>query len=139
MNRAAFQRWLDAYVDAWKSYDVERIGALFSEDATYRYHPQDEPVVGRAAIVASWLDEPDVAGTYDAKYAPLAIDGEVHVARGVTRYFDADGQPSDEYANVYICRFDDDGRCTDFIEYWIQAREFRRRDRLEPLGESGDD
>jgi len=31
--------WLDDYVAAWRSYDPEAIGALFSEDAEYRYHP----------------------------------------------------------------------------------------------------
>jgi len=39
MDEAAFQRWLDRYVGAWKTYDEGAIGALFSEDAEYRYHP----------------------------------------------------------------------------------------------------
>jgi len=127
MDRQALQDWLDRYVDAWKSYDPQQIGDLFSENATYRYHPQDEPVTGRDAIVASWLDEKDEPGTYDAKYEPLAIDGDVHVAQGWSRYFDAQGKPRDEYCNVYVCRFDGDGRCTEFTEYWIQNREFRRQ------------
>ena len=91
MDRQAFQGWLDRYVDAWKSYDPLQIGDLFAENATYRYHPQDEPVTGRDAIVADWLDEKDEPGTYDAKYEPLAIDGDVHVAQGWSRYFDAEG------------------------------------------------
>ena len=33
----------------------------------------------------------------------------------------------DEYCNIYVCRFDGEGRCTDFIEYWIQNRDMRRR------------
>ena len=37
MNREDVNRWLAAYIDAWKSYDRDRIGALFSEDAEYRY------------------------------------------------------------------------------------------------------
>ena len=57
LDRPAFQAWLDRYVAAWKSYDPAAIGALFSEDAEYRYHPEDEPVVGRAAIVADWLED----------------------------------------------------------------------------------
>ncbi len=43
MDRQSFQGWLDRYVEAWKSYDEQQIRALFSEDATYRFHPQDEP------------------------------------------------------------------------------------------------
>jgi ketosteroid isomerase-like protein len=127
MDRQAFQGWLDRYVEAWKSYDPQQIGDLFSEDATYRFHPQDEPERGRPNIVAAWLHDPDEKGTYDAHYEPLAIDGDVHVAQGWSRYFDADGNVRDEYLNIYICRFDADGRCTEFTEYWIQNREARRR------------
>lgn len=42
MDREVFQRWLDGYVDAWRSYRHEAIEALFSADAEYRYHPWDE-------------------------------------------------------------------------------------------------
>jgi hypothetical protein len=127
-----FQAWLDRYVEAWMTYDPQQIGALFSADATYRYHPEDEPVTGRDQIVASWLDGRDDPGTYDAEYHPLAIDGDVHVANGVSRYFDAPGgKLRDEFYNVYVCRFNDAGECTDFNEYWAQNRAFRRRDREE--------
>ena len=128
MDRAGFQRWLDDYVGAWKTYDPEQIGDLFSEDAQYRYHPQDEPLRGRQAIVDSWLEEPDAPNSYEASYRPLAIDGDVHVAEGTSRYFDEHGELRDEYCNIYVCRFDAEGRCSDFTEYWIQNRQFRRRD-----------
>jgi len=127
MNHQQFQDWLDRYVAAWKSYDRQQIEDLFAENAEYRYHPQDDPVIGREQIVASWLDEKDEPGTYDARYEPLAIDGDVHVAQGWSRYFDAQGKLNNEYCNIYICRFDGEGRCTDFTEYWIQNREFRRQ------------
>ena len=127
MDRQAFQDWLDRYVEAWKTYDPDKIGALFSADAKYRYHPQDEPLNGRAEIVGNWLEYKDDAGTYDAHYDVVAIDGDVYVANGWSRYFDKDGQPRDEYLNVYICQFNAAGECTDFTEYWIQNRQFRRR------------
>ena len=49
MDRATAQRWLDDYVSAWKSYDRDDIAALFAEDVAYRFHPYDEPLVGREA------------------------------------------------------------------------------------------
>ena len=55
MDHDAAQDWLDAYVAAWLSYDRAQIEALFTEDVSYRYHPYDEPIVGRAAVVAAWL------------------------------------------------------------------------------------
>jgi ketosteroid isomerase-like protein len=127
LDRPAFQAWLDRYVAAWKSYDPAAIGDLFAEDAEYRYHPQDEPLRGRDAIVADWLREADESGTYDARYEPLAIDGEVHVASGWSRYFDSEGTQRDGYSNIYLCRFDDDARCTSFTEWWIQDRVYARR------------
>ena len=124
MTHAEFQAWLDRYVAAWKSNLADDIAALFAEDAEYRYHPADEPVRGRDAIVASWLEEPDEPGTIDAHYEPLAIEGENHVAQGWSRYF-TDGELSDEYWNIFLCRFDAAGCCTSFTEWWIRSRQFR--------------
>src|SRR5207244_12026983 len=49
------QDWLDAYARAWETYDPEQIAALFSEGAEYRWHPADEPTVGRYEIVRAWV------------------------------------------------------------------------------------
>lgn len=127
-----FQEWLDRYVAAWKRYDAHAIGALFSEDATYRYHPEDDPVHGRDAIVADWLGDRDQSGQYDARYEPLAIDASNgnHVASGWTRYFTSSGDLKDEYWNVYLVTFDDAGQATSFTEWWIRDREFAHMARI---------
>jgi hypothetical protein len=65
VEKTEVDRWLRAYVEAWKSYDAEQIGDLFSEDVQYRYHPYDEPVLGRAELVRSWLGEASGPGTSD--------------------------------------------------------------------------
>ena len=130
MDRQAFQKWLDGYVDAWKTYDEQKIGDLFSDGVLYKYSPQDDGLNGRAEVVKSWTEDKDDPGTYDAKYEVLAIDGDTHVANGWSRYFtEPGGELRDEYFNVYICKFDAEGRCREFTEYWIQNRDFRRRDR----------
>ena len=131
MDRRQFQTWLDGYVDAWKTYDEGKIGALFSDDVEYRSHPLMEPVRGRAGVVASWVDNKDDPGTYDAQYDVLAIDDDVHIANGASRYFDDAGKLRDEYFNVYVCRFNSTGECTSFTEYWMQNSDFRKRDREE--------
>lgn len=128
LTHAQFQDWLDRYVAAWKSYDPQEIGALFAENAEYRYHPKDDPISGRDAIVASWLDGKDEPGLYDAAYEPMAIDGESHVARGWSRYLNPDGSTRDEYWNVYLVTFDDNGRATAFTEWWIRTRGFFKAD-----------
>jgi ketosteroid isomerase-like protein len=129
MDHTSAQDWLDRYVAAWLSYEPEAIGALFSEDVEYRYHPSDEPVVGREAVVASWLGESDTeaastrdpAGTYDASYAPVAVDGDVVVATGTSTYRDSpDGPVTKVYDNCFVMRFDDSGRCRAFTEYYVK-------------------
>src|SRR5688500_12900051 len=133
MDRQAFQGWLDRYVEAWKTYDEAKIRDLCSDNVEYRYHPQDEALHGREEVVKSWLDEKDEPGTYDARYDATAIDGDMHVATGWSRYLNPDGTMRDEYCNVYLCKFDADGRCTEFTEYWIQNREMRRNAMAEML------
>ena len=121
MDRDTFQRWLDDYVDAWRTYDAEAIGALFAERAEYRYHPWGEPVVGRDAVVESWLDDRDEPGSWDAHYEPWAIDGGRAVATGVSSYLGPDGETVErEYHNVFLCRFDEDGRCAEFTELYLR-------------------
>jgi ketosteroid isomerase-like protein len=129
MDRTAAQAWLDRYVAAWLSYDPDDVAALFSEDVAYRFHPSDEPVVGRDRVVASWLGElPDVGastrdapGTYDAEYSPVAVDGDIVVATGTSRYRDdPDGPVVRTYDNCFVMRFDDGGRCREFTEYYLR-------------------
>jgi ketosteroid isomerase-like protein len=125
VDRAQVERWLADYVSAWKSYDPEAIGALFSDNCEYRYHPADEPLHGRAAIVTSWLeDDPDEPGTVDATYAPVAVDGDVAVAVGESTYSrPRGGAVVAEYDNCFVLRFDDEGRCTEFTEWYVKRPE----------------
>src|SRR4249919_746560 len=113
MDRPRAQAWLDHYVAAWRSYEPEAIADLFSEDVSYRYHPYDEPISGREAVVASWLGESDdeggssrdEPGTYDASYAPVAVEGDVVVATGTSTYRDEPGGPVTKvYGNCFVMR-----------------------------------
>jgi ketosteroid isomerase-like protein len=115
MDHAAFQNWLNRYIDAWQTGDKAAIGELFSPDARYFYGPYREPVVGREAIVADWTGEPDAPGSWEAEYRPLAIDGDTAVAIGESRY--ANGKT---YSNIFVCTFDADRRCSEFREWFME-------------------
>src|SRR5262245_25041895 len=112
--------WLERYVAAWKSGERGEIEALFSDDARYRYHPYDEPLVGRAAIADSWLEEPDEPGSFDASYECFAADGDSAVAIGTSSYFDGDGVIERVYENVFVLRFDRRGDCSAFTEWYMK-------------------
>ena len=129
MDHAGAQAWLDRYVGAWLSYDEADVAALFAEDIMYRYHPHDDPIIGKEAVVASWLGESqtdgastrDAAGTYFAQYAPVAVDGDVVVATGTSTYRERpDGPIVRVYDNCFVMRFDAEGRCREFTEYYIK-------------------
>ena len=128
MDRESVQLWLDRYVEAWETYDPERIGDLFSADAEYRYHPADEPVVGRDAIVRAWTEPDgdastrDEPGTYEAHYEPWAIEDRRAVAVGWSRYYgDASRSRLDRiYDNCYLLEFDAENRCRSFTEFFRQ-------------------
>ena len=123
MEKADIARWLADYVEAWKSYDRDRIVALFADTARYRYHPHDEPIIGSQTIADSWFDEPDEPGSYDAAYEPIAVDGETAVATGSSTYTNPDGSIREIYDNCFVIRFDGAGRCTEFVEFFIKRPE----------------
>jgi SnoaL-like domain len=138
VDKAEVDRWLQAYVGAWKSYDRDQIGELFAEDVRYRYHPHDDPVVGRAELVRSWLGEEahagasgedapadssdrDEPGTYDASYRAVAVDGDVAVATGSSTYLSGPGGPVEKvFDNCFVMKFDSAGRCREFTEWYVE-------------------
>ena len=129
MDKAQVDRWLEAYVTAWKAYDRDLIGALFAEDVVYRYHPYDEPVTGRAAVVGAWLGEEehqgastvDAPGTFDAVYRTVAVDGDVAVATGCSTYLTELGDSIEQvFDNCFVLHFDQDGRCREYTEWYMR-------------------
>ncbi|HEV2005087.1 MAG TPA: nuclear transport factor 2 family protein [Candidatus Limnocylindrales bacterium] len=128
MNHDGVQDWLDRYVACWLSYDEAAIGELFSEDAEYRYQPWGKPVAGREAIVKDWVapngdpSKADAPGTFEAAYAPYAMDGDVAVAVGTTTYWkDATrAEVVRAYHNVYLLKFDADAKCRSFTEHYME-------------------
>jgi ketosteroid isomerase-like protein len=131
VTREDVDRWLADYVEAWKSYDRDRIAALFAEDVRYRYHPADDPIEGRDAVVESWLGEGDhddastrdQPRTYDATYRAFAVDGDAAVATGTSSYKDSpDGPVARVYDNCFVMRFDSEGRCRVFTEWFMERK-----------------
>jgi uncharacterized protein (TIGR02246 family) len=123
MNRADVQAWLDRYIAAWRSNDPEAIGALFTDDAVYRYRPyggEEQAVRGRDAIVGSWLEDQDPPGSWQATYEPYAVDGERAVAVGRSHYAASVDEPERAYRNAFLMRFAADGRCAEFTEFYMR-------------------
>jgi ketosteroid isomerase-like protein len=114
MTPSDVQIWLDAYVAAWRSSDPVAIGDLFAEDATYAYQPWAKPREGRDAIVADWLSNVDPPDSWEAEYRPTLVSGNRAVATGETQYVDGN-----TYSNLWQLSFDETGRCTSFVEWYM--------------------
>ncbi|MGZ8512703.1 MAG: nuclear transport factor 2 family protein [Candidatus Limnocylindria bacterium] len=122
MDRSDVQGWLDRYVEAWRANERGPIEDLFTEDAVYGYRPWDSDrhtLRGREAIVASWLEEPDDPGAWEAHYEPFAVEGDRAVALGWSRYAARGDDPERTYHNAYLLRFAPDGRCAEFHEFYM--------------------
>lgn len=124
VDRATVSAWLAAYVTAWKTYDKDAIRALFSEDAVYMHNPfTTKPIQGREAIIEDWFKHPDAAGSFDAHYEPLVIEGNTAVTNGRTTYYEPGTQKvTSRFDNLFVLRFDDQGRCVEFREWWMTPR-----------------
>ena len=121
LDKTSVTTWLQAYVQAWKSYDEKAIGELFSEDAIYSDHPYHEPILGREAIVEFWIKDRDPQGTYDGHYELILMEGDRAVTHGRSFYYEEDGKTLiTEFDNIFILRFDEQGRCAEYSEWYME-------------------
>ena len=54
MREKSLDKWVAKYRKAWESNDPADIAALWTEDAAWYRRPDEEPVLGRDAIVQAW-------------------------------------------------------------------------------------
>jgi hypothetical protein len=63
----------------------------------------------------------DEVGTYDARYGVVAVDGDTAVAVGTTSYSPTpDAAPNTVFHNCFVMRFDANGSCREFTEWYIR-------------------
>jgi hypothetical protein len=112
------RRWVDGYLAAWASNDPDDIKALFTPDGTYLDRPFGSPKTGHEAIVADWLDRKDEPGTWQASLEPMLVQGNTAIVTGTVDYTNGT-----RYANLWVIRFGDDSRATEFTEWWMDRPE----------------
>jgi len=99
------------FLRAWESNDPGDIGSLFADDATMRCAPVEEPHGGHDVILEAWLSRRDQPGECQFERGPVAIDGDLAVIEGETRYRDRR-----VYRNLWLIRRGADGKCRSFVE-----------------------
>ena len=124
-RRRRSQRWLDAYVAAWKSYDREAIAALFTEDVDVPLPPlrraDPRPRCDRRIVVRRRGKRPEPRARR-APTTPLRARRDRRRPRRGRR--DAAptmrARPIGVYDNCWLIRFDDRGRCREFTEWFME-------------------
>jgi ketosteroid isomerase-like protein len=107
--------WISAYETAWRTAGTSPLQRLFTDGATYRAAPFDEPLTGRDAIARFWEEEregPDEVFTIES--AIVAAEGDTAVARIEVVYGDP---PRRTYRDLWIIVLAGDGRCSHFEEW----------------------
>ena len=114
MDRRAFEAWIELYERAWRSPGTVLLAELFAPGATYSMAPFKEPHRGLAAIERLWEAEragPEEEFTLATEI--VAVEGDTGVARAEVHY----AEPPQHYRDLWIVRFDSDGRCLAFEEW----------------------
>jgi ketosteroid isomerase-like protein len=122
MDHDDVRRWVDAYERAWREAGTSGLVSLFTEDATYRASPWQEPVEGLGAIGVFWEVEregPDEEFSMVSEV--VAVDGDTAVVAAQVEYGGPDPQ---RWRDLWVLRFSPDGRCLAFEE-WPFAPEQR--------------
>ena len=114
MDTGGVERWVERYLHAWASNDPADIGGLFTEDARYYTAPYRTPWSGRDEIVRGWLERAAEPGTWSFRHQVLAVQGDLAFVQGWTEERD---EP--DAWNLWVIRFDDGGRASEFVEWWM--------------------
>jgi hypothetical protein len=114
-DRAMVSRRLAGYEAAGRAPGTEGLAGIFTDDASYRQSPYDEPVAGLDAIRRMRDEErvgPDEVFTLATEI--LVVDGPAAVVRAEVCYGDP---PRREYRDLWTMQLGDDGRCSWFEEW----------------------
>jgi hypothetical protein len=107
--------WVAAYERAWRAPGTAALAGVFTQDAAYRQGPYDEQVTGLPAIAGMWEAERDGPGeVFRMTSEIIAVEGTTAVVRADVFYGDPVHQ---EYRDLWVVRFADDGRCVCFEEW----------------------
>ena len=120
MNSEQLEAWVAGYVRAWETNEPAEIGRLFAEDAVYFTAPFREPLRGREAIAADWIERKDEPGTWTFDHEILAVCDDIGFVQGRTDYAATADGPATTYSNLWVVQLDAAGACTAFTEWWME-------------------
>lgn len=123
MDTQRIDDWLERYRHAWTTDDCGEIDALFTTGVRYFTAPYRPPLSGLDELAAYWLGEKESTIPWTFEPEPLAQEGDLFVVRAVTTYPEgtSDAHGAEVFHNVWLVTLASDGRCREFIEYFMLA------------------
>jgi hypothetical protein len=115
VTRDDAMQWVAAYERAWRAPGTDALSELFGPDATYRVSPWKPALAGLDSIRGFWdanRQGPDEA--FSMRSELVAVDDDTAVVRVSVEYHRPTGRP---WRDLWIIRFDDEGRCSEFEEW----------------------
>jgi hypothetical protein len=115
MDRITVEQWVARYERLWRTPGTQSLGELFAADASYRPSPWARPVEGLEAIARFW--EAERVGAHEEftmSSDVVAVDAGTAVVRVFVTYGASGRRP---WRDLWVLRFDADGRCTWFEEW----------------------
>jgi len=123
MTYESFQHWLDAYGRAWETRDPQAAAQLFAEAATYQETPFDEPLRGRAAIVAYWSEVPRTQEQIRFGHKILSTKEHTGIAHWWASFVRLPAKSPVALNGIFVVTFDANGQCVEFREWWHRQEE----------------
>jgi hypothetical protein len=108
--------WIEGYRKAWEAGDTELALTLFTEDASYRSNPFEEPHVGHDGIRAYWDGVTSQQRDAIVKMGRPFVDGNRVAVEWWTTMV-SEGEEVTLPGCLLLC-FEPNGRCSDLREYW---------------------
>ncbi len=127
----AFLNWMGGYERAWRTPGTDGLALLFTGDASYLTTPYAEPISGLADIAHFWEEDrkgPDEVFTMEASV--VACSGDTGVARVLVQY---GSHREQEYLDLWVVRFEADGRVSSFEEWPFWPSQGRTPVRTPPV------
>ena len=119
ISREDAAAFVEAYGRTWERWDYSGFVDLFSDEVVYVAHATQETVVGRTALASYIRKEAAEQGEVSVRMGSPVIEGDRVAAEfWVTA---TSGSDTATIAGCFVVRLAQDGRCSDFREYWFDV------------------
>jgi uncharacterized protein (TIGR02246 family) len=118
LSLSAMSEWLDSYGKAWETRNANAAAEIFTEDATYRVTPYEEPHVGKDAVREYWAGVTENQRNVQFEHQALSVKGDTGIAHWSASFDVAPDGTKVGLDGIFVLEFADDGKCRRLREWW---------------------